>query len=358
MCLMSVREGDLIPYRACQHVSGFMASAMHLLRLGRLYARPFTRWMVSLRIPPSESHRLVKVTTNCILSLRPWLRAGALTAGVSVGLVSNPKVLTTDASLSGWGAILEGKTARGTWNAEYGTRHINFLELTAVLLALKRFKPFVMGCHVLVRTDNITTMAYINRQGGLASLALDALAVELTLWCDRHLRSIRAQHLAGHLNLGADLLSRGRYYYGDWSLHPGVARQIFHRYGTPVVDLFAIKKNAKCPLFYALADADALGGDAVAQVWPRELLYAFPPLHLIPPLLEKVRLESHTVLLVAPGWGTWRSDVAPLLYSPPWRLPPLRDLVSQAEGSILHPRPVELDLWVWPIRGPPSLPMT
>ena len=356
-CLKSIRIGDMVPYRTCQRISGFMASAMDLLRLGRLYARPFTRGMVSLRIPPTETDRLVRVTAPCMQPLRPWLRAGALTAGVSLGLVSNPKVLTTDASLSGWGAILEGRTARGTWNAEFGTKHINFLELTAVLLALKRFEPFVRDCHVLVRTDNITTMAYINRQGGLASRTLDTLAIELTLWCDRHLRSIRAQHLAGHLNLGADLLSRGRYYYGDWSLHPEAARLIFEKYGEPSVDLFATRRNAKCPRFFALADADALGGDAMAQVWPRELLYAFPPLHLIPPLLERIRLEGHSVLLVAPAWGTWRSEVSPLLYAPPWHLPPRRDLVSQAEGSILHPRPVELDLWVWPIRGPPSLPV-
>ena len=160
-------------------------------------------------------------------TLRPWLRAGALTAGVSVGLVSNPRVLTTDASLSGWDAILEGRTVRGTWNAEFGTNHINFLKLTAVLQALKRFEPFVRDCHVLVRTDNITTMAYINGLGSLASRALDTLAIELTLWCDRRSRSIRARHLAGRLNLGADLLSRGKYYYEDWSLHPEAARLTF-----------------------------------------------------------------------------------------------------------------------------------
>ena len=53
-CLMSVRERDFIPFRSCQRVSGFMASAMHLVRLGRLYTRPFTQWVVSLRIPPTE----------------------------------------------------------------------------------------------------------------------------------------------------------------------------------------------------------------------------------------------------------------------------------------------------------------
>ena len=88
---------------------------------------------------------------------------------------------------------------------------------------------------------------------------------------------------------------------------------------------------------------------ALAHDWPRSLLYAFPPLQLIRPVMERVRQQGLSVLLVAPGWGTWRSEIAPLLYAHPWRLPPLRDLVSQADGSILHPRPAELDLWVWPV---------
>ena len=94
-----------------------------------------------------------------------------------------------------------------------------------------------------------------------------------------------------------------------------------------------------------------MGLEALAHVWPRELLYAFPPFHLIPPMLDRVRRQGLSVLLVAPGWGTWRSEIAPLLYDHPWRFSPLKDLVSQANRDILHPRPVELDLWVWPVRG-------
>ena len=117
------------------------------------------------------------------------------------------------------------------------------------------------------------------------------------------------------------------------------------------------RRNAKCLRFFSLRENATLSLEAFAHVWLRELLYAFPPLELIPPLLERVTQEGHWVLLVAPAWGTWRSEIAPLLYDHPWRLPPLRDVVVQAAGSILHPRPVELDLWVWTIRGTSSLPV-
>ena len=213
------------------------------------------------------------------------------------------------------------------------------------------FETLVSGCHVLIRTDNTATMYYINKQGGLVSPTLDALARELTLWCASRLESIRASHVAGRQNSGADLLSRGRYRYDDWSLHPGVVRQIFQRYGSPEVDLFASEENAKCARFFSMRGTAPLGLDAMMHDWPMGLLYAFPPLSLIYQVLDRVRLQGLSLLLVAPGWGTWRSEIAPLLYDRPWRLPPVRNLVSQANGDILHPRPVELDLWVWPLRG-------
>ncbi len=35
----------------------------------------------------------------------------------------------------------------------------------------------------------------------------------------------------------------------------------------------------------------------------------------------------------------------------PWEIPVRRDLLSQAEGMILHPCPELWKLWVWPLRG-------
>ena len=66
--------------------------------------------------------------------------------------------------------------------------HINYLGLLAVPLTLERFEPFALGCHVQFRTDNTTTMCYVNKQGGLASQALYGLAQGFTLWCNPRLR--------------------------------------------------------------------------------------------------------------------------------------------------------------------------
>lgn len=82
-----------------------------------------------------------------------------------LGVVLSRKVLTTDASLSGWGDLFEERAVNGKWDPHMRLSHINYLELLAVHLSLKYFLPFLRGHHVFVQTDNTTVVAYINKRG-------------------------------------------------------------------------------------------------------------------------------------------------------------------------------------------------
>ena len=62
-------------------------------------------------------------------------------------------------------------------------------------LVLQHFLTLVQGRHVLVRTDNRTTVAYINRQGRVRSTALLKIAENLLVWASEHLLSLRALHV-------------------------------------------------------------------------------------------------------------------------------------------------------------------
>ncbi len=75
----------------------------------------------------------------------------------------------TDASLTGWGAVMSGHPARGLWRGHHLAWHINRLEMLAVFQALKYFLPDLRDHHVLVCTDNTAVVSYINHQGGLRS---------------------------------------------------------------------------------------------------------------------------------------------------------------------------------------------
>ncbi len=48
------------------------------------------------------------------------------------GVICHRQMITTDASLSGWGAVFKGRPAYGVWSGKYLTWHINGLELRAV----------------------------------------------------------------------------------------------------------------------------------------------------------------------------------------------------------------------------------
>lgn len=73
------------------------------------------------------------------------------------------------------------------------------------VVAHKHFKPLIQGRHVLVRTDNCTTMTYFTRKSRVRSTALLRLAENLLLWASEHFLSLKALQVPGLENRGADL---------------------------------------------------------------------------------------------------------------------------------------------------------
>ncbi len=89
------------------------------------------------------------------------------------------------------------------------------------------------------------------------------------------------------------MLSRSNVPSEEWMLHPQVVQKIWKTFGKAEVDLFASKDNSHCPTYYS-KDRDALAHD-----WPNLLLYAFPPIALLPQVVRRIREQGHKVLLVA-----------------------------------------------------------
>ncbi|PTA42280.1 hypothetical protein C8054_31565, partial [Micromonospora sp. RP3T] len=215
------------------------------------------------------------MTPSCRKTLSLWTDLAFLRSGVPLEQVSRRIVVTTDASKTGWGALCNGQAASGVWTGPRLLWHINCLELLAVLLALRRFWPMIQNKHVLVRSDNMATVAYINHQGGVRSFRMSQLARHLLLWSQHRLRSLRATHIPGDANRVADSLSRQVSLGGEWRLHPQSVQLIWDRFGQAQVDLFASPESTHCQLWYGLTEAP-LGIDALAHSWPKDRLkYAF-----------------------------------------------------------------------------------
>ncbi len=114
----------------------------------------------------------------------------------------------------------------------------------------------------------------VNHQGGLVSKRLCTLANDLLVWAQNNLRSLKATHVPGKINHGADMLSWNNVSSGEWTLHPLAVQKIWEVCDRARVDLFASKDHSHCPIFFTNST------NALVHEWPSLLLYAFPPIAL------------------------------------------------------------------------------
>ncbi len=151
---------------------------------------------------------------------------------VPLGSFAPQVMLYSDASLVSWGAHSEDFLASGTWTEEERTLSINALELLAVIRALQTDPTHWRGLRILIASDNTSTVAYFNHQGGTHSMTLMDLTYNLYEVVQLLGASIRARHIPGRLNRTADLLSRSHQIVNtEWTLHRAVTARIWEIWG-------------------------------------------------------------------------------------------------------------------------------
>ncbi len=164
-----VREGQSLTVKQFQRLLGLMAAASNVIPFGLLYMRPLQWWLKTKGFSPRGNPLcMIWVSRRCVRALDMWRKPWFLNQGPVLGAPCRQLLLATDASLTGWGAVMSGRSARGLWSGRHLIWHIKCLEMLAVYRALKYFLPDLRGHHVLVRTDNTAVVSYINHQGGSA----------------------------------------------------------------------------------------------------------------------------------------------------------------------------------------------
>ncbi len=248
-CLSSFRGRNVVPLKQFQRLLGHMASAAAVTPLGLLHMRPLQHWLHSQvqRWVWCRCRLRVGITQQCRRSLSPWTDLAFLRAGVPLEQVSRHTVVTTDASSTGWGSTCNGQAASERWTGPRLLLHINCLELWAVHLALRQFRPLLLGKHVLVRTDNTAAVSYINRLGGIRSHHMSQVARHLLLWSHTQFKSLRAVHIPGKLNHAADALSRQITFPREWRLHPEKIWLICSRFGRSSVRPVCFHQTGRGP---------------------------------------------------------------------------------------------------------------
>ncbi|KAI2657541.1 hypothetical protein H4Q32_008891 [Labeo rohita] len=239
-----VKEGRSLTVKQFQRLLGLMAAASTVIPFGLLYMRPLQWWLRTKGFSP-EGKPVLHDQGHAAMPtcLRHVEEALVPVSGPGVTSSLSPRNASDGCVSHRLGCGHEWPPARGLWSSSHLTWHINCLEMLAMFRALKHFLPDLIGRHVLVRTDNTAVVYYINHQRGLRSRPIYKLVHQILVWSQDKLLSLRAIHVPGHLNMGADILSRQGPRPGEWMLHPEVVKQIWRVFGQAQVDLFATQEN-------------------------------------------------------------------------------------------------------------------
>ena len=156
---------------------------------------------------------------------------------------------------------------------------------------------------VLVRSDNSTTISYINNQGGVRSESISDIIIELFEFCIKRTLYIQASFLCGRHNERADALSR-RSRDHTYSITPVFFSFLCNHFNVlPKSDLFASSINFKVPVYYSEGpDPQSSGFDAFLMNWP-DSIYAFPPINLVQQFLSYfLQFKIQMGLTIVPYW--------------------------------------------------------
>ena len=176
--------------------------------------------------------------------------------------------------------------------------------MKAIFLSLSQAVHKVKDFTVLISTDNTTVVAYIRHQGGTHSTELSEEVWNVLNLCLAHNIQLLAKHIPGRSNTLADRMSRvDKPISTEWSLNQEIANKIFQIIAFPSIDLFATGLNHRLPFYVSpIPDQKALSIDALTMDWNHIHAYVFPPFHLIPAVINKVRLSQCKIVLIAPLW--------------------------------------------------------
>ena len=231
-------------------ILGQMASMLQVVPLGRLYMRPVQLYLLHYWRPSKRDiHAIIPVNSHLKHHLAWWLSRTNVLKGVSLTPSVPQLTVTTDASLQGWGGVCSLGMVQGIWSPAQRKLHINLLEMEAVRMTLRHFRIQIQGKHVLIRSDSMTVVTYINKMGGTKSPSLCIATWHLFRELETLSCLITATHIAGIQNKVADSLSRHMIQPTEWTLDQRVVSHLFSLWERPLIDLFASDHNFQIQTF-------------------------------------------------------------------------------------------------------------
>lgn len=332
---------------------GLLTSACPAVRYGWVYTKMFEREKF-LALNYSNNYNKSMTLSDHLKEDFIWWRDHIDHAGCSFMTKDYSLVIFTDASSTGWGATSNDETAHGHWNHSQLLLHINTLELLAAFYGLKIFASRLSNCNILLRIDNTTAIAYINKMGGIQFTHLNKIARDIWQWCEKRNLHIFASYIQSSMNIVADFESRQKINTDtEWELADYAFRQITIYFETPEFDLFASIQNHKCQRYASWKlDPNSEIIDAFTFNWKNLYFYAFPPFSLISKVLHKIKCDKAIGIVVVPYWPTqpWYPLWTNLLISEVLYFQPNKNLLISPFRE-QHPLHMDLTLMAGKLSG-------
>ena len=330
--ILRAAEGTEGPVRVKGHklcsVLGFLQS----LRLAVALVPVFTRELyacMSSQLPRDlqgclEYGQEVELSQAALQECRLWVHCIARWNGFVIQPQHVSRVLYTDGSGGGYGAMLHRVTSRqvepaiqvmsGVWE-ECDDRASVVTELSGLWRALVGGGQELVDQVVLHRTASVSTYAVIARGGSRKSARLTAMVRRILVYCLLHNITLASQYVGADviINSGADLLSR-QDDASDCGLNKAVFGRLWRLWGPFTVDMFASNATVQCapgtdrklPYWALFVDGMAKGVDALSASWEQEgakgVLYAFPPVPLVGEVVQRVVAAGVKAVVVMPEW--------------------------------------------------------
>ena len=346
-CLQNLKiHCHAVSIRDTAKAVGYMVSCLPAVPFGGIHYRSLENDKIqALKTSRGDFDAIMGLSKLALSDIEWWL----LNLDDSFGYISrSPPDLTlySDASLSGWGAALDSISSGGPWSPAEALHHINVLELLAAYFALKSFKTQLVNKHVKLMLDNTTAVAVINHMGTNHSHNCNTMAIKIWNFCYANQIWITACHIPGEYNVIADKESRIFYKQdAEWMLSKQCLINALSRLNfKPEIDLFASRLNKQFDKYCSLRpDPNAFAIDAFTFPWTTENFYCFPPFSCILRVLQKIKQDTATGILVVPKWPTqaWYPILLKMLCTAPVYLRPRKTLLClpalpQAEHPLLH----------------------
>lgn len=338
--LTEFRAGTTYKIRQIATLLGVLNAACPAVAYGLCHCKKLEREKyVALLLNDGNYDGYMTLSVNVEEDLA-WWRKNSQTGNNPIRTGQYQLEIASDASLSGWGAFCNGETAQGWWNNEQKKLFINYLELLAAFYALKSFASNLNNCEILLRIDNTTAIAYVNKTGSIQFPRLSNLARQIWDWCEVRKIWIFATYISSKDNFHADAASRSTNIDTEWELSEKAFNLIDKIFGPFSIDLFATFENRKVKKFCSrFPSPEAFRVDAFTIPWKNEKIYAFPPFALVAPTLKKFITDKAEGIIVVPNWPTqpWYPLLKTLLRDSPVVFQPDNKLLMSPCRSKVHP---------------------